>query len=494
MYKCGLVLPLLAFGFCSVLQAYKWTSTLEENMHVSACVDGNVSFPWSMVTEGKEEKILDIDWLFQAPGKENVSFATYVDDNFVTNKDRFTFIPNAGLFLQGAQSRDAGRYYVIVSLHDPKCRLTSAQRMVTLTVADRPPATRDDALHVTLRDAVRDDVTEDWTLQLHCGLFVDFGHPPADVVWTTPSGEVRNSSFQDNGTFVLSVSSPVQGGNYSCQLHPSARCLTATSPLNAAAQLYVDDKDVRLSFLEARQKEIVIQLSNLSTQFSQLNEKMDHFFNNPKELIKHRNSSSCVDWLEFDQRSGVQTVYVSGEPVTVYCDQTTDNGGWIVFQRRNDASVDFYRGWAEYRIGFGDPMGNFWLGLDTLHSLTTSRSYELRVDLQKYDLTKGHATYSGFYVEGAPHNFALHFDKFVGGNAGDSLSFHRGQQFSTKDRDHDNSGGCAQKFHGAWWFHACLHSNLNGDYGRFASSQGLNWLTFGSSYSMKFTEMKIRPM
>ncbi|XP_070184639.1 uncharacterized protein [Littorina saxatilis] len=311
--KCCLVLPLLLFVFCPVLQAYRWSSTLEDNAHVSACVDGNVSFPWSMVTEGKEEKILDIDWLFQAPGKGNVSFATYVDGNFLTNKDRFTFIPNAGLFLQGAQSHDAGRYYVIVSLHDPKCRLTSAQRMVTLTVADRPPATQDDALHVTLRDAVRDDVTKDWTLQIHCGLFVDFGHPRSDVAWTTPSGEVRNSSYQDNGTFVLSVSSPVQGGNYSCQLAPSApaaHCLPATSPLNAAAQLYVDDMDVRLSLLEARQRELIslhqdlkddffkqltAELTNLTSQMSGLNEKMDYFLHNPKELIKKQNKDQYFE-------------------------------------------------------------------------------------------------------------------------------------------------------------------------------------------------------
>ena len=89
--------------------------------------------------------------------------------------------------------------------------------------------------------------------------------------------------------------------------------------------------------------------------------------------------------------------------------------------------------------------------------------------------------------------------KHCGMSSGDSLLPHRGKQFSTFDADHDPySGNCAELCYGAWWYDYCHNSNLNGDYKTDSSAprqDGLNWVTFTDGYySLKSTEMKLRPM
>ena len=84
------------------------------------------------------------------------------------------------------------------------------------------------------------------------------------------------------------------------------------------------------------------------------------------------------------------------------------------------------------------------------------------------------------------------------GNSSDSLADHRGMPFTTKDQDNDNvKDNCANTFKGAWWYKGCHKSNLNGLYlrGQHSSfANGVNWFHWkGHNYSLKRTEMKIRP-
>ena len=61
--------------------------------------------------------------------------------------------------------------------------------------------------------------------------------------------------------------------------------------------------------------------------------------------------------------------------IQVYCDQTTDGGGWTVFQRRTDGSANFFPDWEHYKLGFGRLQNEFWLGNENIFALTLQGLY-----------------------------------------------------------------------------------------------------------------------
>ncbi|KAM5148913.1 ficolin-2-like [Mantella aurantiaca] len=198
--------------------------------------------------------------------------------------------------------------------------------------------------------------------------------------------------------------------------------------------------------------------------------------------------------------SGWYTIYPDGEKsLTVFCDMDTEGGGWIVFQRRYDGTVNFLRDWKDYKRGFGNQLSEFWLGNDNIHMLTLSGTHELRVDLSDFENNFSFAAYASFAISGEQDNYKLNIGHYTGGSAGDSLGYHNNRPFSTKDRDNDAySGNCAAEFKGAWWYGGCHNANLNGLYlrGKHGSNaDGVNWETGkGDYYSYKITEMKFRPV
>ncbi|XP_012936278.2 ficolin-2-like [Aplysia californica] len=165
----------------------------------------------------------------------------------------------------------------------------------------------------------------------------------------------------------------------------------------------------------------------------------------------------------------------------------------LCLQRRASGDVDFYRGWTEYKNGFGNLNGNFWFGLEKIHQLTNQGRYQLRIDM-KYKGKNYFAKYDNFSLSGESENYKIQISGFSG-NVKDSMAAHNGQQFSTKDRDNDGiPSSCATWYHGAWWYKTCLRVQLNGLWGSTETAKGLFWegLT-GWKDSVSFSEMKIRP-
>ncbi|KAI0210493.1 Ficolin-1-A [Lamellibrachia satsuma] len=213
-------------------------------------------------------------------------------------------------------------------------------------------------------------------------------------------------------------------------------------------------------------------------------------------------ATDCADLLaEGHSASGVYDIRLTptNKTIKVYCDMRTDGGGWLVFQRRQDGTVDFSRDWNSYKEGFGNASGEFWLGNDNLHAVTAQKEYTLRIDLGDFEGATRYALYPNFTVASESDNFTLYHGLYSG-TAGSSFRWHHGMPFSTRDRDNDaNENSCAEFFGGGWWYHKnCYSSNLNGPYFHDPHATqdrgGVHWGAWrGFDYSLKTVEMKLRP-
>ncbi|XP_050335083.1 fibrinogen C domain-containing protein 1-like isoform X1 [Bactrocera neohumeralis] len=207
---------------------------------------------------------------------------------------------------------------------------------------------------------------------------------------------------------------------------------------------------------------------------------------------------SCLEATTATSKSGIYKIKVerfSETPFEVWCDQDSDFGGWTVIQRRVNAEVDFYRKWTDYKIGFGNLDGNYWIGLDKLHALTTSCEHELYIRMESFSGVKYYARYNLFVVGSEAEGYVL---KTVGdykGDASDYFKNHEGSKFSTYDRDNDrkDDDNCAKKWRGGWWYNCCYWSNLNGDYAKKNGGEGVVWIGISRDESLKFVQMMIRP-
>ncbi|KAH8274148.1 hypothetical protein KR044_012499, partial [Drosophila immigrans] len=180
---------------------------------------------------------------------------------------------------------------------------------------------------------------------------------------------------------------------------------------------------------------------------------------------------------------------------SVPCDSSLAGSGWTVIQRRMDGSVDFNRNWTDYRQGFGDLSGEFFIGLDKLHLITKSQMYELYIYLKDFDDNERYARYNTFYIGNEAEFYKIKSIGSYSGDAGDALDFHKNAKFSTPDRDNDaDSRHCGNNFKSGWWFNSCYMSNLNGVYNNASSSKkpGVEWRKWQFN-SLKFAQMMLRP-
>ena len=169
----------------------------------------------------------------------------------------------------------------------------------------------------------------------------------------------------------------------------------------------------------------------------------------------------------------------------VYCDMTTDNGGWIVIQRnRKNSQLSFNKNWREYEEGFGDLNKDFWAGLELMHTLTQRGQWEMRVDYQKNDKTWSYLHYNQFSVGSASEEYPLTVGGYSGSITSGHALYYNGMKFSTPDNDNDgwSDDNCAAIHKSGYWHRSCRYVNPN---------QQPPYVN--PPRDVLFSEMKIRP-
>nr|KAG5709727.1 hypothetical protein BaRGS_027752 [Batillaria attramentaria] len=130
---------------------------------------------------------------------------------------------------------------------------------------------------------------------------------------------------------------------------------------------------------------------------------------------------------------------------------------------RQDVAFSFNRSWLEYRDGFGDLSGDFFLGLEKLHLLTKSKIYQLRFRVKLPNATLYFVYYDDFVLSDETSDYSFTFSLAKEISLGDCLTSLLGAGFSTYDRDNDgdSSVNCAQRHGGGWWFSGAACTTCN---------------------------------
>lgn len=221
-------------------------------------------------------------------------------------------------------------------------------------------------------------------------------------------------------------------------------------------------------------------------------------------LTPQANQMDCLDWLRQGYtKDGVYYINLQGLKKKVFCDMTTNGGGWVVIQKRFDGSVDFNRNWKSYKEGFGGVYGEHWLVNEFVHQYTKVYETEMYAQAKSFDDDIGLVKMKKFTVSNENTKYILDYSQceVLHGNGNlckDWNSKHKGKPFTTSDMDNDEHKiNCAKSYKGGWWYTGCHAVYFTGPYinGSYINNGafGIIWHKFrGHNESLREATIAIR--
>eukprot|EP00092_Neocalanus_flemingeri_P013055 GFUD01014069.1.p1 GENE.GFUD01014069.1~~GFUD01014069.1.p1 ORF type:complete len:303 (+),score=112.10 GFUD01014069.1:87-911(+) len=252
--------------------------------------------------------------------------------------------------------------------------------------------------------------------------------------------------------------------------------------------------------VEELQEEVLTRMDALQAENNELQEKIETMEGTLMSVEeKVDNLEGKLEYLT--QLLEKVIAHYTVKPAPLVDEQKNSSGPqWIGIQRRGqfgNPTNFFARSMDEYKIGFGNMTGEFWLGLDELARLTKDGKWEMQVDLVDY----AGKTYTGIYHKfrvGAGPRYELEVGEYDSSKSTMGFDVFRENNkmaFSTKDVDQDTkSGDCSNKYgQGGWWYSACYDININGQNTGNAKVDNKGMAVYpGQNVMMKETEMKMK--
>ncbi|KAI1723113.1 fibrinogen C domain-containing protein 1-A [Ditylenchus destructor] len=268
---------------------------------------------------------------------------------------------------------------------------------------------------------------------------------------------------------------------------------TTTTATKLSPTVYSIERDETPDFVPALRRDEV----------QQSQERVYEYINTEKA------EESCGEYRRKGYtKSGVYQISLlpNDKPFRVLCLMESDYA-WTVLQRRTGPQISFWNNtFEEYANGFGDPIGDHWLGLEKIHAYVAKNvKLQMRIVL-KGDLCARNASrgkkcsdegVNGFWwgdwdfsLNGIEDNYRMTELKYLRGNlsnadkpSGDLFTqMSKHQQFTTVDRDNDmneHRNGAKFRERGAWWHKDSTLVSLNGKYGsqsHMAEGQSYFWI------------------
>ncbi|KAH8263537.1 hypothetical protein KR044_010272, partial [Drosophila immigrans] len=150
---------------------------------------------------------------------------------------------------------------------------------------------------------------------------------------------------------------------------------------------------------------------------------------------------------------GAQEIQIGNEkPFHVRC----DGDGWMIIQQRINGAQEFNKSWQEYVDGFGDLQGDFFIGLEKLHLITSSTRYKLNVSIAfnwyKDGSGRHDVQYDDFRIGNSGSSYELEsIGKFSGSPGMNAFVGNEKPKFSTYDKNYPHWAKDLGDI-GGWWF------------------------------------------